>query len=113
MLWVDCKTNNGFKSLSSKTCRFISFSFPLKMGPLSHSASSTSSRHVHHVDLVCHVDVACDHCVHRLLEIDVLVVVVVVVAVDPVVDVRNSVKDGESHPGKHQGNKLSKFCPCG
>jgi len=77
------------------------------MGPLSHSASSTSSGHVHNVDLICHVDVACDYCVHRLLEVDVLVVVVVVIAVDPVVDVRYSVKDGESHPGKHQGNKLS------
>ena len=41
-----------------------------------------------------------------MLEVDVLVVVVVVIAVDPVVDVRYSVKDGESHPGKHQGNKL-------
>ena len=41
-----------------------------------------------------------------MLEVDVLVVVVVVVAVDPVVDVRHSVKDSESHSGKHQGNKL-------
>jgi len=45
-----------------------------------------------------------------LLEVDVLVVVVVVVAVDPVVDVRHSVEDGECHSGKHQGNKLCKFC---
>ena len=44
-----------------------------------------------------------------MLEVDVLVVVVVVIAVDPVVDVRYSVKDGEGHSGKHQGNKLKLF----
>ena len=41
-----------------------------------------------------------------MLEVDVLVVVVVVVAVDPVVNVCHSVKDGEGHSGKHQGNEL-------
>ena len=60
----------------------------------------------HKFDLICNVDVASNNGVHGLLEVDVLVVVVVVVAVDPVVDVRHSIKDGECHPGKHQGNKL-------
>ena len=59
-----------------------------------------------HFDLICDVDVAGDNGVHGLLEVDVLVVVVVVVAVDPVVDVRHSVKDGECHSSKHQRNKL-------
>ena len=57
-------------------------------------------------DLICNVDVAGDNSVDGLLEVDVLVVVVVVVAVDSVVDVGHSVKDGECHSGKHQGNKL-------
>ena len=57
-------------------------------------------------DLICNVDVARDNSVDGLLEVDVLVVVVVVVAVDPVVDVGHSIKDGECHSGKHQGNKL-------
>ena len=60
-----------------------------------------------HFDLICDVDVAGDNGVHGLLEVDVLVVVVVVVvAVDPVVDVCHSVKDGEGHSGKHQRNEL-------
>ena len=41
-----------------------------------------------------------------MLEVDVLVVVVVVVAVDPVVDVCHCVEDGERHAGEHQGDKL-------
>ena len=68
-----------------------------------------SKRFGNQVDLICHVDAACDYCVHRLLEVDVLVVVVVVIAVDPVVDVRHSVKNGESHSRKHQGNKLKLY----
>ena len=58
------------------------------------------------MNLICNIDVACDNRVDGLLEVDVLVVVVVVVAVDPVVDVRHSVKDGEGHSGKHQRNEL-------
>ena len=42
-----------------------------------------------------------------MLEVDVLVVVVVVVAVDPVVDVRHCIEDGERHAGEHQGDKLA------
>ena len=42
-----------------------------------------------------------------MLEVDVLVVVVVVVAVDPVVDVCHCVEDGERHAGEHQGDKLA------
>ena len=34
-----------------QTHKMKTTTFPLKMGPLSHSASSTSSGHVHHVDL--------------------------------------------------------------
>ena len=58
-------------------------------------------------DLICNVDVAGDDGVDGLLEVDVLVVVVVVVAVDPVVDVRHCVEDGERHAGEHQGDKLA------
>ena len=70
-----------------------------------------------HFDLICNVDVASDNGVHGLLEVDVLVVVVVVVAVDPVVDVRHGVKDGECHASKHQRNKLTmnneyRICCC-
>ena len=59
--------------------------------------------------LICNVDVASYNSVDGLLEVDVLVVVVVVVAVDPVVDVGHSIKDGECHSSKHQGNKLRRI----
>jgi hypothetical protein len=50
-------------------------------------------------------------CVDGLLEVDVLVVVIVVVAVDPAVDVRHSVEYCEGHPGEHEWDKLGQLCP--
>jgi hypothetical protein len=40
------------------------------------------------------------------LEINILVVVVVVVTVDPVVDVGHSIEYGEGHPGEHEWDQL-------
>ena len=65
-----------------------------------------TAKHQQIMNLICNIDVACDNRVDGLLEVDVLVVVVVVVAVDPVVDVCHSVKDGEGHSGKHQGHQM-------
>jgi hypothetical protein len=48
-------------------------------------------------------------CVDGLLEVDVLIVVIVVVAVDPAVDVRHSVEYREGHPGKHERDKLGQL----
>jgi hypothetical protein len=49
-------------------------------------------------------------CVDGLLEVDVLIIVIVVVAVDPAVDVRHRVEYGEGHPGEHERNKLGQLC---
>jgi hypothetical protein len=49
-------------------------------------------------------------CVDGLLEVDVLVVGIVVVAVDPAVDVRHCVEYREGHPGEHERDKLGQLC---
>ncbi len=48
-------------------------------------------------------------CVDGLLEVDVLIVVIVVVAVDPAVDVRHRVEYREGHPGEHEWDKLGQL----
>ena len=73
---------------------------PCNPRPRPRGAPPPPSHSHHHVDLVGHVDVAADHRVDALLEVDVVIVVVVIVTVNSVVDVRYSIKYCKCHSGK-------------
>ena len=82
ILQTSVQCQHGLKSLSRNLgCR------PLHLRSYARGCiPPLPTRHVHHIDLVGHVDVARDDCVDTLLEVDIIVVVIVVVAIDIIED---------------------------
>ena len=82
ILQTSVQCQHGLKSLSRNLgCRPLHLrSYPRGCVP------PLPARHVHHIDLVGHVDVARDDCVDTLLEVDIVVVVIVVVAIDDIIE---------------------------